>query len=77
MALEQIQNVSQLTQSLTGGLAGGIVSGTIIALGIIFAFIIFAALYIYFAMAWMTIANKLKYKKWHAQKTKRPISEPV
>src|SRR4030042_4548758 len=59
MALEQIQNVSQLTQSL----AGGFIGGAILALGLAVALIIFLAFYIYFAMAWMTIANKLKYKK--------------
>jgi len=59
MALEQIQNISDISQSI----AGGVVGGAILALGITIAIILFLALYIYFAMAWMTIANKLKYKK--------------
>ena len=59
MALEQIQNMSEISQSL----AGGIIGGAILALGLAVAIVIVLALYIYFAMAWMTIANKLKYKR--------------
>lgn len=59
MALEQMENVSQLTQSF----AGGILGGTLLALGLAVILVVFLAFYIYFAMAWMTIANKLKYKR--------------
>jgi len=43
--------------------ASGIIGGTLLALGIAFIVILALAFYVYFAMAWMTIANKLKYKK--------------
>lgn len=49
-------------ESAIQGLAGGILGGTILALGLTVTVIIFAAFYIYFAMAWMTIAQKLKHK---------------
>lgn len=42
-------------------IAGGIL-GALIALGIVFAILVVAALYIYGAWAWMTIARKLKHK---------------
>ena len=37
--------------------------GALIAFGIIIALLFLLAVYIYFAIAWMTIARKLKYKK--------------
>lgn len=40
---------------------GGVVAG-LVAIGIMLAVLVFAAVYIYFAYAWMTIARKLKYK---------------
>jgi len=42
-------------------IVGGIL-GALIALGIVFAILVVAALYIYGAWAWMTIARKLKHK---------------
>jgi len=41
--------------------AGGLI-GVIITLGVATAILVFTALYVYFALAWMTIAKKLKYK---------------
>ncbi|MBL7148417.1 MAG: hypothetical protein ISS82_06325 [Nanoarchaeota archaeon] len=35
----------------------------LIAVGIILAIILFAGIYVYYALAWSTIAKKLKYKK--------------
>ena len=42
-------------------LAGGVL-GALIAIGIVIAILLVIALYIYFALAWQTIARKLKYK---------------
>jgi len=44
-----------------GSVAGGFLGG-LIAIGILVGLLIFVALYIYNAMAWMAIARKLKYK---------------
>jgi len=43
-------------------LAGGIIGG-LIAIGLIIATLVAVVLYIYFAVAWKTIADKLKYKR--------------
>ncbi len=56
--LEQMQNISEVSQAIAGGFLGG----AIVALGLTIAIIVFLALYIYFAIAWMTIAQKLRYK---------------
>ncbi|MBU1103170.1 MAG: hypothetical protein KJ600_01255 [Nanoarchaeota archaeon] len=40
----------------------GSVGGALIALGVMFALLVFLAIYIYSALAWLTIARKLKYK---------------
>ena len=46
---------------------GTAVIATLITLGIIAIITLLLALYIYFSLAWMTIAKKLKYKKpWFA-----------
>ncbi len=37
--------------------------GALVAIGILFMILIVAAVYVYFALAWRTIARKLKYKK--------------
>jgi hypothetical protein len=42
--------------------AGGAVSA-LIAIGIVVLVLLLIALYVYFALAWMTIARKLKYKR--------------
>ena len=42
--------------------AGGLV-GSLVALGIMIVILFFAATYVYFAYAWMTIAKKMRYKK--------------
>lgn len=47
---------------IAAGFLGG-VGGALIALGIIAMIIILIALYVYFSLAWMTIARKLKYKR--------------
>jgi hypothetical protein len=51
-------DISTISQAASGGFVGG----TILALGIAVAIIIGLALYIYTALAWMTIAKKLKHK---------------
>ena len=40
----------------------GFGTGALMAIAILFIIIIFAALYVYIALAWQTIAKKLKYK---------------
>ena len=50
-----------LNGQMSDFLVGGAIAG-LIAIGVLIAFLIFAAVYIYFAYAWMTIAKKLKYK---------------
>ncbi len=56
MAFEQMSEFSE-------AMAGGFVGGTLLALSLAAIIAIVLAFYIYFAMAWMTIANKLKYKR--------------
>lgn len=48
----------QMNNAFVGGAFGALV-----ALGIVVAVLFFAALYVYFALSWSTIAKKLKYKK--------------
>jgi hypothetical protein len=43
-------------------LAGGMIGGALIGVGILVLLIILLTVYVYTAMAWMTIAKKLKYK---------------
>ena len=50
-------------QQLTTGLAGGTIAALLIGVGIFILLALVLAFYIYFAMAWMTIARKVKYKK--------------
>jgi hypothetical protein len=45
-----------------GGVAGGFL-GTLIALGIFIVILFLAALYVYHALAWSTIAKKLKHRR--------------
>lgn len=51
-----------VTSALTQGVIGGMV-GTLLVLGIFATIAFLLAGYIYFALAWMTIGNKLKYKR--------------
>ena|SRR3989344_1424397 len=58
MTFEQIFSSEAVANAALGGFIG-----TAVALGILFVIIIIAASYIYFALAWQTIARKLRYKK--------------
>ena len=49
------------TETFLGSFLGGL-TGFFIALGILIAIILIAAFYIYHALAWVTIARKLKHK---------------
>lgn len=52
----------RVVEILTGG-AGGIFGTLLTFLGITLIIGLIAAIYVYFAMAWMAIAKKLKYKR--------------
>ncbi|MFA7707377.1 MAG: hypothetical protein WCX73_00335 [Candidatus Pacearchaeota archaeon] len=47
---------------ITNGIIGGMI-GAFIIIGIVIALILLIGVYIYFSLAWYTIAKKLKYKK--------------
>lgn len=49
-------------EAVSNILVGGAITG-LVALGILIATIIILGIYIYFAFAWKTIADKLRYKK--------------
>ena len=49
-------------EALGYAFAGGLI-GSLIAFGVMIAVLFFAAAYVYFAYAWMTIAQKMKYKR--------------
>lgn len=51
-----------VTSALTQGVIGGMV-GTLLVLGLFATIAFLLAGYIYFALAWMTIGNKLRYKR--------------
>jgi hypothetical protein len=51
------------TTEMLGELFLGLVIGFLVAIGILFAILLFLAVYIYHSIAWMTIGKKLKYKK--------------
>ena len=51
-----------LIQNQMGSFAGGIIGSAFIGIGIIILLIILLAIYAYVAMAWMTIAKKIKHK---------------
>jgi hypothetical protein len=57
-------NMSEVIKQcpIANGFVGGILGGLIIV-GIIVALILLIAVYIYYSLAWYTIAKKLKYKK--------------
>ena len=44
------------------GIAGGVIGGSLLALGFVAIVIIALAMYVYYAIAWMTIGQKQKYK---------------
>jgi hypothetical protein len=52
---------SEIVGGIAGAFLGGIV-GVIVALGIFVMVLSVVALYVYFSIVWMTIAQKLKYK---------------
>jgi hypothetical protein len=54
-----VENVSIEGLDILGAVGLGVLAG----IGILIATLLFIAVYVYFAMAWMTIARKLKYKK--------------
>jgi hypothetical protein len=55
--------VGEEIQQITSSFGGSLIASALIGIGILILLLIFLAFYIYFAMAWMTIAKKLKYKK--------------
>ena len=61
MLFDNIISGGQISDYFMGGFAGGAVVA-LIALSILFAAVVLAGIYVYFAYAWMTIAKKLKYK---------------
>src|SRR3989344_3660007 len=44
-----------------GSVAGGVI-GALVAIGILFLIMMIALVYVYFALAWYTIAKKMKHK---------------
>ena len=58
MVLEYYWN-DRMSDAFVGG-----AFAALIAIGIMIAILVLAALYVYFALAWSTIAKKLKYKKY-------------
>ena len=50
------------TETFLGGFLGGI-AGIFIALGILIVLLLIAVIYVYHALAWLTIATKLKHKR--------------
>ncbi|MBU0907757.1 MAG: hypothetical protein KKD18_04740 [Nanoarchaeota archaeon] len=60
MVLEE--QILDSSNALTGFFLGGVFVA-LLALGILIALLILAAIYIYFALAYKTIAEKLKFKK--------------
>lgn len=56
--IEQFFNSDGFTQAVSGGVLGGL-----LAVGIVFLVIISIGFYVYTALAWMTIAKKVKHKK--------------
>jgi hypothetical protein len=51
-----------IPESFKGVVASGVI-GALVALGILIVLLVLLAMYIYFALAWKTIAEKRKYKK--------------
>lgn len=61
--LSYASNISDIpgADAFTQGFLGGLL-GVFIAVGILIAVVLFAVVYIYHALAWQTIARKLKHK---------------
>lgn len=60
MAFEKI--CEDCGSTIVNVFAGGFI-GALVAIGILFIIFFIAAIYVYQALAWMTIARKLKYKR--------------
>lgn len=56
--IEQFFNSDTFMQGMSGGFIGGL-----LAVGIFFLVIVSIGFYVYTALAWMTIAKKVKYKR--------------
>jgi hypothetical protein len=54
------EEISSEVYSMTGG---EIIGTVLIALGVVFVVLFVLAIYVYSALAWMTIARKLKYRR--------------
>jgi len=70
MSIAELYNLSGNEALGAGGAVGGVVGGlfgsifgALIALGLMVSILIFIAFYVYLALALMTIAKKLNYKK--------------
>jgi len=62
MGIENLMTGAGMYDAMAGGIFGAIV-----AIGVMFALVILAAIYIYFALAWTKIAKREKYKNpWMA-----------
>jgi len=59
------ENLGNMTDVFSGSMVDVFSAGVLaalIAVGILLAVILMVGLYVYFALAWMTIAKKMKYK---------------
>lgn len=61
LSFAQVPGMDAFSQGFMGGFLGGMV-GFVVALGILLALVFFAALYIYHALAWQTVARKFRHK---------------
>jgi hypothetical protein len=57
-----VYDYMNLTTEWQRAVLGGAM-GTLIAIGILFMILVFAALYVYHSLAWTAIAKKMKFKK--------------
>tara|TARA_Y100000310_G_scaffold338638_2_gene428835 strand:+ start:411 stop:845 length:435 start_codon:yes stop_codon:yes gene_type:complete len=55
--------VCEFCDQLSNAALPGAVAGVLLGLGILMALLFIAAFYVYTALAWMTIARKLKHKR--------------
>lgn len=63
MVFEKFNEICEECASTLPDLLVGGLFGALIAIGILFMILFLAAIYAYHALAWMTIAKKLKYKR--------------
>jgi hypothetical protein len=58
-------NVTEILEQcpVAQGFTGGVIGGVLVALGIFVILLFMAAFYVYFALAWYSVAKKLKHKK--------------